>query len=186
MSLWDTLTGRKKKESSPEPTDTFNSKPFDYDAATDVSSFLSSTDPAELHPLAGLGALDYLNLEDEQTYEGGIIPSRGWSDDLCYGTGTTYLTALGIGGMWGFAEGVNRSPPSAPPKLKLNSILNGMTRRGPFMGNSAAVVAMLYNGINSSIGAVRGKHDTVNSVMAGALSGAIFKRYHTFPSPIKY
>lgn len=63
----------------------------------------------------------------------------------------------------------------APPKLKLNSILNGMTRRGPFMGNSAGVIAMVYNGINSTIGHVRGRHDTSNSVVAGALSGAIFK-----------
>src|SRR4051812_32696357 len=118
MSLWDTLTGRKKKETSEVPAEFAPAQPFDYNAAADVSSFLSSADPADLHPLAGLGTLDYLSLEDEQTYEGGLIPSRGWSDDLCSGTGTTYLTPLGIGGMWGFAEGVNRSPPLAPPKLK--------------------------------------------------------------------
>lgn len=34
---------------------------------------------------------------------------------------------------------------------------------------------MVYNGINSTIGAMRGKHDMANSVVAGALSGAIFK-----------
>jgi mitochondrial import inner membrane translocase subunit TIM23 len=34
---------------------------------------------------------------------------------------------------------------------------------------------MVYNGINSTIGAMRGKHDMTNSVVAGALSGAIFK-----------
>lgn len=43
------------------------------------------------------------------------------------------------------------------------------------MGNSAAVVAMCYNGFNSFIGHLRGKHDSANSVMAGALSGALFK-----------
>lgn len=34
---------------------------------------------------------------------------------------------------------------------------------------------MVYNGINSTIGYYRGKHDVTNSVAAGALSGAIFK-----------
>jgi import inner membrane translocase subunit TIM23 len=34
---------------------------------------------------------------------------------------------------------------------------------------------MVYNGINSTIGHYRGRHDVTNSVMAGALSGAIFK-----------
>lgn len=73
------------------------------------------------------------------------------------------------------AEGLSRSPASAPPRLKLNSVLNSMTRRGPFLGNSAGVIAMVYNGINSTIGYVRGRHDSANSIMAGALSGMLFK-----------
>lgn len=72
-------------------------------------------------------------------------------------------------------EGLNRSPANAPPKLRLNSVLNSVTRRGPFLGNSAGVIAMVYNGINSTIGYYRGRHDSVNSIVAGALSGMLFK-----------
>jgi import inner membrane translocase subunit TIM23 len=43
------------------------------------------------------------------------------------------------------------------------------------LGNSAGVIAMVYNGFNSFIGHMRGKHDSANSIMAGALSGMIFK-----------
>ena len=43
------------------------------------------------------------------------------------------------------------------------------------MGNSAGVIAMVYNGVNSTIGYYRGKHDTANSIVAGALSGMVFK-----------
>jgi mitochondrial import inner membrane translocase subunit TIM23 len=50
------------------------------------------------------------------------------------------------GGILGFAEGLNRVPAGAPPKIRLNAILNGVTRRGPFLGNSAGVVALMYNG----------------------------------------
>lgn len=92
-----------------------------------------------------------------------------------YGTGVTYLTALTVGGTWGLIEGLNRTPSSAPPKLRLNSVLNSVTRRGPFLGNSAGVIAMVYNGINSTMGHWRGKHDSVNSIAAGALSGMLFK-----------
>ena len=54
-------------------------------------------DPAKLHPMSGLSDnLDYLLLDDDKVNElpgsGTAIPSRGWSDDLCYGTGTMYLT----------------------------------------------------------------------------------------------
>lgn len=62
-----------------------------------------------------------------------------------------------------------------PPRLRLNGVLNAITRRGPFLGNSAGVIAMVYNGINSTIGYYRGKHEMSNSIVAGALSGAIFK-----------
>lgn len=201
MSLWGALTGQKASKasvSSSSPTSTtdtshdrsqstqvaFVPDSFDPSTAQDVSSFLgdaSLPDPSQLHPLAGLDqqTLDYLTLEESALSNlpgsRSALPSRGWSDDLCYGTGVTYLSALTVGGAWGMMEGFRRSPPGAPPKLKLNSVLNGITRRGPFLGNSAGVIAMVYNGVNSTIGYYRGKHDSVNSVMAGAVSGMLFK-----------
>lgn len=58
-------------------------------------------DPTKLHPYADLSdKLDYLTLDDEKINEipgsGTAIPSRGWSDDLCYGTGTMYLSGKWI------------------------------------------------------------------------------------------
>jgi import inner membrane translocase subunit TIM23 len=188
MSIWDKFTGRKSSPKSsdsslPSSGTTIQNAPFDASEAQDVSSFLtgpSFADPSQLHPLAGLNqqTLDYLSLEDSTLSDlpgaQSALPSRGWSDDLCYGTGVTYLTALTVGGAWGLQEGLRRSN-GQPPKLRLNSVLNAVTRRGPFLGNSAGVIAMVYNGINSFIGHMRGKHDSANSIAAGALSGMIFK-----------
>ena len=66
-------------------------------AVTASDLLLGDYDPAKLHPLADLGdKLDYLLLEDDKTTDipgaGTAIPSRGWGDDLCYGTGTMYLS----------------------------------------------------------------------------------------------
>jgi import inner membrane translocase subunit TIM23 len=196
-SFWGALTGRKPSSqpnstSSDPPPDagdiaptssfTSNAEPFDYSQAADVSSFLKSAtvDPSQLHPLAGLDQdLAYLNIDDAalSSLPGSrtALPSRGWSDDLCYGTGTTYLLALTFGGAWGLAEGLRRTPSDAPPKIKLNSVLNAVTRRGPFLGNSAGVMAMVYSGINSTMGYCRGKHDTANSIASGMIAGAVFK-----------
>lgn len=176
MAIWDSIGGRKQAQGS--------SDPFDPSNAQDATSFLSDAaipDPTQLHPLSGLNedTLDYLTLEDSALDElpgsRSVLPSRGWSDDLCYGTGTTYLAGLSLGGAWGLAEGLRRTPVTAPPKIRLNGVLNSVTRRGPFLGNSAGVVAMVYNGLNSSLGYARGKHDSANSIMAGALSGMVFK-----------
>ncbi|RAL13850.1 protein transporter TIM23 [Aspergillus homomorphus CBS 101889] len=175
MSIWDSLSGRKQDKGPGA---------FDPTTAQDATSFLSEVaipDPTQLHPLAGLNqdTLDYISLEDsaldQLPGDRSVLPSRGWSDDLCYGTGTTYLAGLTIGGAWGLAEGLRKTPVTAPPKIRLNGVLNSITRRGPFLGNSAGVVAMVYNGLNSGLGYARGKHDAANSIVAGALSGMVFK-----------
>lgn len=173
-----------------------------------------------LHPLAGLGKddLEYLDIVDASpsTLEGGrtALPSRGWSDDLCYGTGTTYLSGasrgelgagravqapareqttdavfrlsfsvtslslgLAIGGFLGAREGLVRPLGVQSPtfRLRLNAVLNQVTRRGSFLGNSGGVLALVYNIIDASIDAGRGKHDMAGSIAAGGLSGALFK-----------
>ncbi|EGS20614.1 uncharacterized protein CTHT_0024480 [Thermochaetoides thermophila DSM 1495] len=197
MSIWDALTGRKSSQTSqpaapaapaPAPPSTPSPspsplQPFDPTTAQGVESFLtpsSFADPTQLHPLAGLNkdTLEYITLEDSALSDlpgsQSVLPSRGFTDDLCYGTGTTYLIGLTIGGAWGLQEGLKRSV-DQPPKLRLNSVLNSVTRRGPFLGNSAGVVAIVYNCINSYLGHLRGKNDAANTILAGVLSGIIFK-----------
>ncbi|KAK4123449.1 Tim17-domain-containing protein [Parathielavia appendiculata] len=194
MSIWDALTGRKSSSqastssapaapSAPQTSTTFQQTPFDPTSAQGVESFLgtsSFSDPSQLHPLAGLDkdTLDYLTLEESALSDlpgsQSALPSRGFTDDLCYGTGTTYLAGLTIGGAWGLQEGLRKSVGESP-KLRLNSVLNSVTRRGPFLGNSAGVVAICYNCINSYLGYLRGKNDAANTIVAGVLSGMLFK-----------
>lgn len=50
---------------------------------------------------------------------------------------------LGVGGLWGLREGAARSLAVSNARLRLNSILNGVTRRGTFLGNSAGVLGRL-------------------------------------------
>jgi len=96
--------------------------------------------------------------------------------------------------VWGLREGVRRPLAVSNSRLRINSILNSVTRRGTFIGNSAGVMgactlsprpsflirlfpfkALAYNAINSSIDSMRGKHDTFGSMSAGALTGALYK-----------
>lgn len=78
-------------------TTSTGSSSSDSDALTASDLLGGGFDPARLHPMAGLkDQLEYLQLDDEKLTDlpGGssALPSRGWSDDLCYGTGTTYLS----------------------------------------------------------------------------------------------
>ncbi|RKP28889.1 Tim17-domain-containing protein [Metschnikowia bicuspidata] len=156
---------------------------FDLAQVSDVSSIIlapGALDLSRLHPLAGLDkGIEYLDLEDDQLtdLENGlsIIAARNWRDNLCYGTGTMYLLGLAIGGAYGFQEGLGSLPANATAKLKLNTVLNHITKRGPFLGNSAGVLALIYNIFDSTTDHFRGKHDDINSLAAGALTGALFR-----------
>ncbi|KAG5652044.1 hypothetical protein H0H81_006494 [Sphagnurus paluster] len=125
--------------------------PSSGDAVTASDFLMAAYDPAKLHPLAELGdKLDYLLLDDDKT-------------------------SLALGGAWGVREGARRPLAVSNTRLRINSVLNSVTRRGTFIGNSAGVLALMYNGVNSSIDAIRGKHDTFGSMGAGAITGALFK-----------
>jgi import inner membrane translocase subunit TIM23 len=189
-SVWNALTGGNKSSSQQQqqtqqqtqPTTTYEpTTSFDPAQGQGVEAFLQNSsfaDPSQLHPLAGLNrdTLEYLTLDETALSDPGhsVLPSRGFTDDLCYGAGVTYLAGLSIGGAWGLQEGLRRSG-GQPPRLRLNTVLNAVTRRGPFLGNSAGVVAIVYNCTNSLIGYLRGKHDSANTIAAGFLSGVLFK-----------
>ena len=49
------------------------------------------------------------------------------------------LAGVAVGGVWGLYEGVRR-PDGKTLRLRLNGVLNGVTRRGPFTGNSLGVL----------------------------------------------
>ena len=97
-----------QSQSANDAADVFKAASFstgqrgpDSDAVTASDLLGGAFDPARLHPLAGIqDQLEYLVLEDDKTNDlpgaSTALPSRGWSDDLCYGTGTTYLSGTRI------------------------------------------------------------------------------------------
>ena len=60
-------------------------------------------------------------------------------------------------------------------RLRWNNVLNQVTRRGSFTGNSAGVLALIYNGFNSTLDSYRGHHDIYGSMFAGACTGALWR-----------
>jgi hypothetical protein len=50
---------------------------------------------------------------------------------------------LALGGFWGLREGAARPLAVSNARLRLNSVLNSVTRRGTFIGNSAGVLGAI-------------------------------------------
>lgn len=134
-------------------------------------------DAATLHPMANVGKqqLEYLDLETNTRQTDGVIASRGFLEDLSYGTGAMYLIGLATGGGSGLIEGLRTTSSNMSPKLRTNAILNSITRRGPYLGNLFGCLTMTYNFVNGSIDMARGDyHDDAGSLAAGAITGALW------------
>lgn len=52
---------------------------------------------------------------------------------------------MAFGGVWGLAEGLKHSE-GRTYRLRMNSILNGCARRGPFLSNNLAVLGKQISG----------------------------------------
>jgi len=49
---------------------------------------------------------------------------------------------MAVGGAWGLYEGLSTLPVGESNRLKLNTVINCCTRRGPFLANNLAVVGV--------------------------------------------
>ena len=53
------------------------------------------------------------------------------------------MIGLGMGGVWGVLDGITSREMVGSTRLRATTILNGLTRRGPFLANTSAVVGEL-------------------------------------------
>lgn len=100
--VWPFGGSQTAATSSPSSETSASSSSFVPDTTNNTDKQLSipflseDVDISQLHPLARLGQdLEVLDLEDDALSDlpgsKGFLPSRGWSDDLCYGSGTMYM-----------------------------------------------------------------------------------------------
>ncbi|KAJ1619121.1 Tim17/Tim22/Tim23/Pmp24 family-domain-containing protein [Pavlovales sp. CCMP2436] len=99
---------------------------------------------------------------------------RSWGERLTYNAGRMYLAGLVCGGSYGLYEGV-RDSAGQIRRLRINSVLNATSRHGPMLGNSAGVLGMMFSGLETLAGAVRGEDDILNPIGAATLTGVLFK-----------
>ncbi len=125
-------------------------------------------DPAQLYKAQ-------LPTEQEFLFEGSATKKRGATDRMFYGTGISYLAGSGLGGAFGLVEGL-RQKEASTFKLRLNAVLNGCSRRGPLVGNTVGVLALMYSfgtaGLAYSPVEIPAE---ITSPAAGALAGALYK-----------
>ena len=155
-----------------------------YDYSTyqppSIPDALASSDVQLQSPYYNLGSIDPRSLSQlsgaDYLFEDAPQRKRSFSERACLTVGLSYFAGMGIGGVWGFIEGI-RHPAATSGRLKVTTVLNGVTKRGPAVSNSLGVVALMYSSINYAIVSARpsGNDDIINQTVAGAAAGALYK-----------
>ena len=132
-----------------------------------------------------LPKLEYLFEEDEETEGVGLLQQPSLTSRVCYNTGVTYLSGLGMGGVWGLMEGLTAKPITSSsssssltvsPRIRINMILNAMTRQGPFLANHLGALAVMYSFIHGGMLKVTHRHqDLWSTVSSAAIAGALLR-----------
>jgi import inner membrane translocase subunit TIM23 len=123
--------------------------------------------------------LEFL-FEDEYKPNG---PS--WGARICYGAGTTYLSGLALGGSWGLFDGLRNPVGKGSRRLRINSIVNACTARGPFVANNLGMLALLYNLIHGGVIHLRdGKFDEASAIGSAAAAGLVYKSTAGLPKAV--
>lgn len=76
----------------------------------------------------------------------GLVQISPYQPSYCLSADHMFRPPIGLalGGAWGFREGAGRQLAVTNARLRINSILNSVTRRGTFLGNSAGVLGMIH------------------------------------------
>lgn len=109
---------------------------------------------------------------------------RQFGEKMTYSLGLSYGLGILAGGTYGLFHGLSRG--GATTKLRVNSVLNSCSTKGPGLANQAAIMTMFYVGFNNFLGWVRGEEDIYNSTAAGMISGALYKSSGSIKSLAKY
>ena len=103
------------------------------------------------------------------------IQRRSLGDNLTFFTGTGYLTGISFGGIRGLFEGIRAREAGDTTKIRINRILNSSGHHGRVAGNTLGVLGLLYGGLEGASCQYRGTDDVFNSLLAGLVTGALYK-----------
>lgn len=105
-----------------------------------------------------------------------VIKGMPFGTRLCYGTGTSYLMGLALGGTYGFIKGLADPRGVASSRLRVNCIMNACANHGPLIANSFGLLALGYNLVHGGlIWSRQGKEDMAGSLGSAFVSGSLVR-----------
>lgn len=120
-------------------------------------------------------AYDYIHTQTAEKFTAaGETGSRSFADRITNGVGWSFVLGSLAGGCMGSFQGFTHSLQFQQTKLKLNSMVNFVGRKGGQYGNLAGCVAVSYHLGRGLSTLVRNDDSLLDSMYGGAFAGMIF------------
>ncbi|OVA17245.1 Mitochondrial inner membrane translocase subunit Tim17/Tim22/Tim23/peroxisomal protein PMP24 [Macleaya cordata] len=100
---------------------------------------------------------------------------RSVGSNVQYYAGPGYVSGAIFGAAKGSVEGLKAAERGETMKIRINRVLNSGGQTGRRFGNSLGAVGLIYGGLEGWITHKRDTDDTLNSVLAGLGTGALYK-----------
>ncbi|XP_039546413.1 mitochondrial import inner membrane translocase subunit Tim23 isoform X1 [Pimephales promelas] len=140
-------------------------------------------------PLTGMNPISpYLNVDpkyllqdtDEFILPTGANKTRGRFELAFFTIGGCCITGAVFGAVNGLRMGLSDTRNLAWSKPRNVQILNMVTRQGATWANTLGSVALLYSAFGVIIEKARGAEDDLNTIVAGTMTGVLYKSPVTF------
>ncbi|XP_046885960.1 mitochondrial import inner membrane translocase subunit Tim23 isoform X2 [Hypomesus transpacificus] len=170
-------------DKTPTPESSSGASNRGYSLFGRTSTEYSNTELAGV-PLTGMSPISpYLNVDpryliqdsDEFILPTGANKTRGRFELAFFTIGSCCITGAVLGSLNGLRMGLSETRQMAWSKPRNVQILNMVTRQGATWANTLGSVALLYSVFGVVIEKARGAEDDVNTVVAGTMTGMLYK-----------
>eukprot|EP00689_Sawyeria_marylandensis_P003605 EC826107.1.p1 GENE.EC826107.1~~EC826107.1.p1 ORF type:complete len:153 (+),score=70.28 EC826107.1:49-459(+) len=98
-----------------------------------------------------------------------------------HNVGVCYCLSASVGGVYGIMEGLIKGEKGSI-KLRTNSVLNHLGKRGITFANTTGVAVLLFNTIELGLNKITEKeNDLTNSLISGTVSGVLLRSFKATP-----
>lgn len=137
---------------------------IDFSTLGRINPNVISANPALQQP-----SVDYVFAEDYKD-----MRKKSPAEQLTFLTGSSYLSGIIAGTSMGLAQAIPESA-GKPTRLRVNAVLNAVSKRSTSLGNSFGVLALAFSLSESALYNYTHDETLTNYAAAGAMAGAIFK-----------
>ncbi|XP_059617602.1 mitochondrial import inner membrane translocase subunit Tim23 [Phlebotomus argentipes] len=157
-------------------SDDYLSKPLSFGVPTESPTPSRKQATQSLSPYLNYDPRFLQSAQPEFIFPEGASKQRGRFELAFSQIGSSVMTGAAVGGVAGLYNGIKATNlANQTGKLRRTQLLNHVMKQGSATANTLGTIAVMYSGFGVLLQWARGEDDEINTVLAGAGTGLLYK-----------